>query len=358
MRGIVGELLSDADIGDLWDVAPGYLNTALRGVPPRASVRAARLLLDGWANGTLDWQQWLDAIDGVRSAWAELMGVAAAQVGIGHTAASLMAAVARALPPGARVVTLAQEHNSCTIPFRHAGDGLVVESVAPEALHDRLVRGSYAALSISLVQSLDGAIMDLAELRPLVDRAGALLCVDATQAAGWLAFDASVADVLTCASYKWLMGPNGPAFAWARPALLHRLRPATPNWFAAEEPHAAPYGADFELAADGRKLDVVPGLLSLAALKPSLDLLLRIGVPRVQAHDRALAAHVRAGLGLPETGSAILSARHPAAAAALRQAGLVFTGRGDRIRLAFHLHNRLPDAERVLEALDGLSMEP
>lgn len=358
MGSIVAGLLTETDIGDLWDVAPGYLNTALRGIPPRASVRAAQSLLQRWATGRLDWRDWLDAISGVRSAWAGLLGVEATQVGVGHTSASLMAAVARALPTGGRVITLAREHNSCTIPFREAGDGLTVESVEPAALSERLGKGGYAALAISVVQSLDGSVVDLAALRPLLDRAGALLCVDATQAVGWLPFDPTVADFVTCASYKWLMGPNGPAFAWAAPQLMSRLRPAAPNWFACEDPHAAPYGADFRLAADGRRLDVVPGLLSLAALAPSLELIGRLGVARIHAHDLALAAHVRRGLRLAETGSAIVTARHPDAADALRRAGLVFTSRDDRVRLAFHLHNRQPDADRVLEALDGLALEP
>lgn len=340
-----------------WDLAPGYLNTALRGVPPRQSVMAATAVIGAWGRATLDWRQWLDEAEAVRTAWARLAGVDAQAVGIGHTSASLMAAAARALPPGATVITLQHEHNSCTIPFLHAGRDLVVESIAQGRLLERLAQGGYAAVAISLVQSLDGSIADLASLRPHVTAAGAWLCVDATQALGWLPFDFAIADLVVSASYKWLMGPNGPAFAWASPALLPHLQPAAPNWFACTDPHAAPYGTDFALADSARKLDVVPGLVSLAALRPSLALLDSIGIARVHAHNLALARHVRCGLGLPETGSAIVSARHSAAPDALARAGLIFTSRAGRIRLAFHIHNRLADADHVLNALDGLSME-
>jgi selenocysteine lyase/cysteine desulfurase len=355
---MTGDLLPHGFQDSNWDVAPGYLNTALRGVPPRQSVMAATALIQDWGRATLDWRQWLDEAETVRSAWARLAGVDPRAVGIGHTSASLMAAVARALPSGASVITLQNEHNSCTIPFLYASHGLIVESVAPDQLMDRLARGGFAAVAISLVQSLDGSIANLADMRPHVTAAGAWLCVDATQAFGWLPFDCAVADLVVAASYKWMMGPNGPAFAWASPALLAQLQPASPNWFACADPHAAPYGAGFALAEDARKLDVVPGLVSMAALRPSLALLEHLGIATISAHNLALARHVRAGLGLPETGSAIVSARNSAAADALARAGLVFTRRAGRIRLAFHIHNRLADADHVLNALDGLSMEP
>ena len=67
-------------------------------------------------------------------------------------------------------------------------------------------------VALSLVQSLDGSIVDLPALSQACRRCGALLCVDVTQAAGWQPFDPELADVIVCSSYKWLMGPNGPAF--------------------------------------------------------------------------------------------------------------------------------------------------
>ena len=343
--------LLPSDIRAKWSVGPGYLNTALRGVPPVASVDAASALLKTWADGSLDWIAWLDEIAEVRQAFARLTGAAADEIAIGHGGASLMAAAARALPAGATVITLAQEHNSCTIPFLHAGAELVVESVSRERLEERLARGGYAALAISLVQSLDGRIVDLAALRPLVKAAGAWLLVDATQALGWLPFDIRQTDLCVASCYKWLMGPNGPSFGWASPELLPHLKPAAPNWFACTEPYAAPYGTDFQLADNARRLDVVPGLLSLAALRPSLELLASIGIEHIHAHNVALAAMVRRGLGLEENGSALVSFERAGAGAALQRAGLQVTVRGDRVRLAFHVHNTLADAELVLEVL-------
>lgn len=349
MAAISPDLLAEAG----WSAPTGYLNTALRGLPPRASVDAAHRVIDKWGRGALDWVGWLDQLIEIRERFAALVGVAPHRVGVGHTAASLVGIVAANLSQGSRILVLDHEHNSNTIPFRHSGKGLVLDPVAPRDLLPRLAEGGYAAVAISAVQSSDGTIADLPALRELADKTGALLCVDATQALGWYPVAVDLCDVLVSASYKWLMGPNGPSFIVVREALIERLRPLAPNWFACVEPHAAPYGVDFELARDARRFDVVPGLISIAGLLPSLDLLQRIGIATVCAHNVGLAAQVRAELRLPESGSAIVAFERPGAGERLQSAGLVVTTRGHRVRLAFHIYSRQADVDAVIAVLGG-----
>ena len=43
-------------------------------------------------------------------------------------------------------------------------------------------------------------------------RHGSMTYVDASQAVGWLPFDAGRFDFVSCAAYKWLMSPRGTAF--------------------------------------------------------------------------------------------------------------------------------------------------
>jgi selenocysteine lyase/cysteine desulfurase len=222
----------------LWDAPRGYFNTALRGIPPRASIEAATQTLQLWSRGELDWVAWLDELDRVRSEFATLIGVSQAQVGVGHTTAALVNVVAANLEAGSRVLVPEHEHNSNTIPFlgqRHRG--ISVDTAPLDAIASR-ISSAHALVALSLVQSLDGTIVDLASVSEACRRAGALLCVDATQAAGWLPFDAALADVVVCSSYKWLMGPNGPAFMVLRKERVDALRQLQPNWFACEDPHA------------------------------------------------------------------------------------------------------------------------
>jgi len=335
----------------LWNAPRGYFNTALRGIPPKASVEAAKQTLDAWSRGELDWVPWLDELDKVRAQFAALVGVSTAQVGVGHTTAALVNVVAANLKSGSRVLVPEFEHNSNTIPFvAQEHRGITVDTTPlPEIA--RWISSDHAVVALSLVQSLDGSIVDLAAVSQACRRSGVLLCVDVTQAAGWLPFDAALADVIVCSSYKWLMGPNGPAFIVLRKDLLGTFRQLQPNWFACEDPHAAPYGIDFPSARSGRKFDVVPGLISASALLPSLSLINQLGVNNIHRHNTQLAATLCRRLNVEHNGSAIVILHVPGARERLKAKGLRATVRGDRIRVAIHAYNTAEDVDSLIDAL-------
>jgi selenocysteine lyase/cysteine desulfurase len=335
----------------LWNAPRGYFNTALRGIPPQASIEAATRTLDRWSRGELEWVPWLDELDKVRSEFATLIGVSPAQVGIGHTTAALVNVIAANLEPGSRVLVPEYEHNSNTIPFVAQGyRGISVDTAPLSAIATR-VSSNHALVALALVQSLDGTIVDLASVSQACRRAGALLCVDVTQAAGWLPFDAALADVIVCSSYKWLMGPNGPAFIVLREELVDSFRQLQPNWFACEDPHAAPYGIAFPAARSARKFDVVPGLISASALLPSLALINRLGVSNIHRHNTQLAAALCRRLDVAYNGSAIVILHVPGAPERLNARGIRATVRGERIRVAIHAYNTAADVDLLADAL-------
>ena len=334
-----------------WDVRPGYFNTALRGIPPRASVEAARRTIDLWSRGELDWVTWLDDVQSIRREFARLIDVSPAQVGVGHTTAALVNVVAANLKAGARVLVPEREHNSNTIPFvAHQHRGIVVETAPWDELPSR-ISSNHAVVALSLVQSIDGSIADLPSISTLCRRMGVLLCLDVTQAAGWLPFDATLADIIVCSSYKWLMGPNGPGFVYLRTDLVESFRQLQPNWFACEEPHAAPYGTEFAPARSARKFDVVPGLISASALLPSLTLINETGVKAIHAHNVALAEALCARLGVAYNGSAIVVLDIPDAKEKLAAHGIRASIRGERVRVAIHIYNSAEDIEALVRAV-------
>lgn len=337
----------------LWNAPRGYFNTALRGIPPHASVEAARRTLDLWSRGDLDWVAWLDELEEVRREFSTLVGVSPAQVGVGHTTAALVNVVAANLRAGSRVLVPEHEHNSNTIPFVAQGHRGVTVDTAPLREIAQRVSGDYAAVALSLVQSRDGTIVDLASVSQACRHAGALLSVDVTQAAGWLPFDAALADVVVCSSYKWLMGPNGPAFIVLRKDLVDSFRQLQPNWFACEEPHAAPYGIHFPAARSARKFDVVPGLISASALRPSLALINRLGVSNIHRHNTQLGAALCQRLNVEHHGSAIVILNVPGAPEKLKARGIRATVRGERIRVAIHAHNTTEDIDLLVDALQA-----
>jgi selenocysteine lyase/cysteine desulfurase len=202
-------------------------------------------------------------------------------------------------------------------------------------------------VAVSAVQSADGRLADL----DAIAASGVPALIDATQACGWLPLDASRFDFLVCATYKWLLAPRGCAFMAVRPEAAERLTPHLAGWFAAETP-AASYGGPLRLAGGARRFDVSPAWFSWVAQTGSLELLERVGIEAIHDHDVALANRFRAGLGLPASGSAIVSVPPaPGAVDALRDAGVMFADHGDLLRFSFHLYTTPDDVDRALSVL-------
>jgi selenocysteine lyase/cysteine desulfurase len=181
-----------------------------------------------------------------------------------------------------------------------------------------------------------------------------LLCLDGSQACGWLPIDGTSADVIVCSMYKWLCAPIGGAFMIMRPEIAERFRPITPGWAAAVDPMAAPYGTDFQRPPSGRKFDTVPNLISMIAARQSIDALLGIGVDAINRHDLALANRLRAGLGEAPSNSAIVSVPWEGAAKHLAAEGIVATEWRGTLRLSFHAHNDESDVDATLKVLNSI----
>jgi selenocysteine lyase/cysteine desulfurase len=103
------------------------------------------------------------------------------------------------------------EHNSNLIPYlNQAQRGVRVESVPLSEMASRVVPG-ISVVSCS-VQSLTGELADIGAIGAAARQAGALFCLDLSQACGWLPVNGSAADVMVCSVYKWLCSPSEALF--------------------------------------------------------------------------------------------------------------------------------------------------
>jgi len=339
-------------LADAFAPVPGYLDAATVGLPARATIDAMRAALDEWQAGAADLARYDLAVASARASYARLVGVAPSDVAIGSQTSALVGLVAAALPDGAEVLTVDGDFSSVVFPFlAHAHRGVTVRHVAVDALADE-VRASTAIVAFSLVQSAGGRVADVDAVTAAAARAGALTLCDTTQA-GWMPVDASRLDVTVCAAYKWLAAPRGVAFLTARPAVVDRLRPLAAGWYAGDDVWGSCYGPHMRLASGARGLDVSPAWLCWVGAAPVLGLWADADMERVRAHAVGLADSLRAGLGLPTAGSAIVSLPDPSGAVAdrLRAAGCRVAGRAGGVRLAFHVWNDHDDVARALTAL-------
>ena len=149
------------------------------------------------------------------------------------------------------------------------------------------------------------------------------------------------------------MSPRGTAFMAVGDDWLERIVPHSAGWYAGEDVHQSYFGPPLRLASDARRLDTSPAWFSWVGTQPALELLNRIGVDAVHAHDVALANRFRAGLGMEPSDSAIVSADLPGAAERLERAGIVAALRGGRLRVSWHVYNTDADVDAALDALAG-----
>ena len=338
------------DAQRLWSARPGWLNTASYGLPPQPAWEALQAALADWRIGATSWEGWDEATAAARAAFARLAGVPVADVSVGAQVSQLLAPVAAAVADGARVVVPEIEFTSNLFPWMVHGDRLDVVTVPAGRLAETVAAGC-DVVAFSLVQSATGEIADYPGIVAAARDAGATVVVDASQACGWLPFDAAPADVVVVAAYKWLMSPRGTAFAYLSPAARERLRPLAAGWYAGADVHGSYYGTPMRLAGDARRFDVSPAWFSWVGTAPALAVVEQIGVAAIHDHNVALANRFLAGLGEPPGNSAIVTVDAPDAEARLAAAGVRAAVRAGRVRASFHVYSTEADVDLALDAL-------
>ncbi len=342
-----------ADAQANWDPLPGWLNTASYGLPPRPAWDALQAVLADWRVGRMSWERWDDATQRARESFARLVGVDSEDVAVGAQVSQLLAPVAAAVPDGARVVIPEVEFTSNLFPWLvHTDRGVRVDTVPAAQLTDAIRPGT-DVVAFSLVQSATG---EVAPYRTVVEAAravGAMVVVDATQACGWLPFDAALADVVVAGAYKWMMSPRGTAFAYVSPAVRDRVRPLAAGWYAGEDVHSSYYGPPLRLAKTARRLDVSPAWFNWVGTAPALELIEEVGVGAIQTHNVALANRFLAGLRQRPGDSAIVTVDVPGAEERLSAAGVRAAVRAGRVRASFHVYSTEHDVDMALDALVG-----
>lgn len=335
-----------------FDAAPGYLNAATLGLPPRATADAVRDAVDAWQRGYACAVGYDTVVNRARELYAQLVGVPSSWVAVGSQVSVTAGTLAASLPPGSRVICVDGDFSSMVFPFLVQADRSVsVQHVPLEQLPEAVAAGC-DVVAFSLAQSADGQVVDATAVVEAARRVGALTFCDTTQAAGWMDIDASQFDVTVCSAYKWLCAPRGSAFATIRPGLLEQIRPVNAGWYAGDSVWGSCYGPDMDLAPDARRFDVSPAWLSWVGTVPSLELFTSL-TPAERAHGSRLADRLRARLGMPAQDRPVLSL--PDADGAIAQqlglAGCTVAGRAGLVRIAFHLWNDDGDVARVGDAL-------
>src|SRR5258707_6157484 len=228
----------------------------------------------------------------LRASLAKLIGGRPEEIALTSGASAGVAAVAYALTwkPGDEVITAKGEfplQNATWKPMEER-EGLKLKIVSPRERFitaDDLIAAMTPRtrlVSVSMVRYDDGSLLDAARVAEACHKQGALLLLDASQSCGAIPMDVNQlgADFIVAAGYKWLLGPFGTGFFWAKQEHLATVRPGPFYWMALMESHnfAAMNFEEAKPAANAKRWDTPESAsyfnFNLVALDTSLDFVL------------------------------------------------------------------------------------
>ena len=352
---------------DHFDYPPDrlYLDSATYGLPPRATTRALHRALDAWRDGSARWtEDWDLEGETCRRLLAEMIGAGPRDVSLQPAVSVASGIVATAVPDGGEVLLVEGDFTSVSYPFVAASEagrrdeGIGWRAVPLERLAES-VRRETSMVAVSLVQSANGRLVDLAPLRTACDAYDARLYVDASQALGMLPVDVEAPriDYLSVAGYKWLCCPRGTAWLYVHPDLHAEPWPVAASWRGGDDPYGRFYFDSQDalgLAGDAARFDVSLAWHAWVGARHSLEVLSSVDEAMRFRIGHDAACRFAGQLGLPEPDANIVTLKvrgGDEALRALEAERIRVAGRAGKVRVAFHLYNTVDEAEHAASVL-------
>ena len=265
-----------------------YLNAGTTGPIPRAAHEAAlaslRRQVEEGRSGHEFFDGCLARIELLRGRVARLLVADAAEVAITGSTTDGVNSILGALDlgPGDEVLTSDQEHPGVLAPLGALRErrGVTIRVEPFDELPEK-VRPETSLVACSHVSWHTGAIVDTAGLAAT----GAPVLLDGAQGIGAIPLDMEAlgCDFYAASGQKWLCGPNGLGYLYARAEQARRLIPAWPAYGNLADSTRA---LELDLHPDARRLTVgFPAAHHVDWALASLDVLEAAGWAGV--HERA-----------------------------------------------------------------------
>ncbi len=244
--------------------------------------------------------------EGVYHSLARLLGCAVEEIALTENATRAWDMVFYGLPlePGDRILTSVSEYASNYIAFlqRARQTGAKIE-VVPNDGHGQLdlhalsemLDDTVKLVAINHVPTNSGLVQPAAKIGEIVANFPALYLLDACQSVGQMPtrVDELGCDFLSATSRKYLRGPRGAGFLYARKACLDRIEPPFLDL------HSATWTGpnDYQLRSDARRFETWEAFLAgRLGMGKAAEYALEVGLEQAYNRLRDLAAQLRTGL--------------------------------------------------------------
>ncbi|MCK8784527.1 cysteine desulfurase [Roseomonas sp. NAR14] len=203
------------------------------------------------------------------------------------------------LKPGQAVLVSEMEHHANFVPWQMLRNDTGIEfrlcRVTPSGELDlddlaaKLADGKVGLVAVTHMSNVLGTVTPAARIARMAHEAGAKVLFDGSQAAVHRAVDVQAldADFYVFTGHK-LYGPTGIGVLWARLELLDRM----PPFLGGGDMISAVYADGFEPAPVPAKFEAgTPPIVEATGLHAAIDYVTAIGMPAIEAHERALVEH-------------------------------------------------------------------
>ena len=392
---------SQIDFARLRAETPGcahvlHLNAAGSALPSQRTLDATldHLRLEAEIGGYEAAAKANDQLEGFYPAVARLIGAASDEIAFVENATRAwdLAFYSLEFKPGDRILTAVSEYSSNYISYlqvaRKTGAEIVV---VPDDRHGQIDLGALERaidkktklVSISHVPTHGGLVQPAEAVGKIVNDAGVLYLLDACQSVGQLPVDVKKigCDFLSMTGRKYLRGPRGTGFLYAKRATTAKIEPVF------LDNHAAKWTGDNEytLRTDARRFENWERYFAgVIGLKVATDQANELGMGGIWTRLRALSGGLRErlsglkGIALTDLGKvkgaivtfAVEGGDHLAIKEKLRQQAINVTvstqfssrldlrnrGLVNVLRASVHVYNTEAELDRFVTALDAVRM--
>ena len=361
-----------------------HLNAAGSSLPSRRK-------LDAEIGGYEAADRMSDTLEGFYPSVATLIGAEPGEIAYVENATRAwdLAFYSLDFEPGDRILTCVSEYSSNYISYLQVAKKTGAEIVVvPNDRHgqidlaalERAIDRRTKLVSISHIPTQGGLVQPAEAVGKIANDAGVMYILDACQSVGMMPLDVKKigCDFLSATGRKYMRGPRGTGFLYARARSTSHIEPIF------LDNHAARWTGDNEYTVMGdatRFENWERYFAGVIGLKVAADQANELGMPAIWARLRELADGLRArlapskGITLTDLGTtqgaivtfAAAGADHTALKMALRSQGinvsvstqfssrLDLKGRGlkDVMRASVHVYNTEAELDRFVEALEA-----
>jgi selenocysteine lyase/cysteine desulfurase len=353
-----------------------YVNSCSQGALSD-SVRAAYLdYLAGWDDRGAPWDYWVERSEAARGSFARLVNARPDDVAVTTSVSAGVSALASAIDFDARPKVVISDFEFPTVgqiwhaQERRGAEVTIVRTDGPEIPVERFeeaIDERTSVVSIAAVCYRNGARLPVEEITRIAHERGALVVLDAYQAAGTYPLDVETlgVDVLAAGVLKYLLASAGLAFMWVRPGLVEQLTPTQTGWFADRDIFEMDH-TDYSPAPNARRFQSgTPPIPAIYGGIAGMELMQEIGIADTRRHVLALTDRLIDGVdalgGIVVTPRAhddrgalvcVASTDAPALVDTLGGDGIVTSERDGNLRVSPHAYNTEEDIDAVLAALE------